>query len=107
MMKLIVVLWLFALSCTGEGNNNLTSSDSLAIQFKSLQSGNVTKTVSTRDETAIRKLAAFVNGDADKAYKCGYDGTLSFYKKGMLVTHASFNYSQEGCRHFLQTQGEA
>lgn len=95
----------FLISCSNSSNNPFSSSDSLAIQFKSIESGNATKTVGTRDEKAIRKMADFISGDPDKEYKCSYNGTLSFYTKGMLIGDVSFNYSVDGCHHFLQTHG--
>ena len=102
----LLISSIFLVSCSNSSNNPLASSDSLAIQFKSIQSGEVIKMVSTRDEKAIRKLADFINSKADKEYKCSYDGMLSFYSNGMPVGHISFNYSQQGCHHFSQTQGD-
>ena len=34
-------------------------------------------------------------------YKCGYDGNMTFYRKGEKVMAVVFNYSEEGCRNFL------
>ncbi len=37
-----------------------------------------------------------------EAYKCGYDGNLMFYKEGKLMADVAFNYSGDGCHHFIQ-----
>ena len=102
----LFIISAFIFSCTNKFSNVLSSSDSLAIQFKSIESGTVVKTVSTSNEKAISKLAQFIEDDGAKEYQCPQEGSLRFYKKGILIGDVSFNYSQKDCRHFLQTQGE-
>lgn len=58
--------------------------------------------MNTTEDKAIKKLIRFTDGKAGEAYKCGYDGNLLFYKKGTLIGDVSFNYSGDGCHHFLQ-----
>ncbi len=46
-------------------------------------------------------LLQFTGGSATEIFKCGYDGTMSFYVQGKLVLPVSFNFRGEGYRHFL------
>lgn len=91
-------------SCSGAGsviNKQLSGSDSLVINFNTPQSPTVNKTVTTTEKTAIKKLINYVDSKTTEAYKCGYDGNLLFYKKGVLTGDVSFNYSGDGCHHFI------
>ncbi len=93
-------------SCGGSGsavNKQLSDSDSLVINFNVPQTDNIEKSMTTTDSKAIKKLIRFTDGKAGEAYKCGYDGNLMFYKKGALVGDVSFNYSGDGCHHFLMS----
>ncbi len=93
-------------SCGGSGSaisKQLSGSDSLVINFNTPQSNTIAKTMSTTDDKAIQKLIRFTDGKAGEAYKCGYDGNLMFYKKGNLVGDVSFNYSGDGCHHFIMS----
>jgi hypothetical protein len=92
------------LSCGGSGSavsRQLAGSDSLVINFNTPQSNTIEKTVTTADRTAIKKLIHYVDGKASAAFKCGYDGNLLFYKDGVLTGDVSFNYSGDGCHHFM------
>jgi hypothetical protein len=101
-----LLIFLFA-SCSNHGDDSLSTSDSLSIRFMSIQSGTVIKTVGTTDKKAIRKLASFMDGQSADVNKCGFDGIISFYSKGLLVKDVSFNFSEENCRQFVQTDGDA
>jgi hypothetical protein len=101
-LSLIIVIVLA--SCGGSGSavsKQLFGSDSLVINFNTPQSNTIAKTMSTTEDKAIKKLIRFTDGKAGEAYKCGYDGNLMFYKKGNLVGDVSFNYSGDGCHHFI------
>ena len=91
-------------SCSNSGSESskqLSGSDSLVINFNTPQSNTIAKTMSTTEDKAIKKLIRFADGKSAEAYKCGYDGNLMFYKKGTLVGDVSFNYSGDGCHHFI------
>jgi hypothetical protein len=91
-------------SCGGAGSlvsNQLSGSDSLVIIFNTPQTNYIAKTVTTTQRKAIKKLSSYVDGKSTEAYKCGYDGNLLFYKKGTLNGDAAFNYSGDGCHHFI------
>ena len=92
------------ISCTNSGSpisQQLSGSDSLVINFNKPQTNNIDKTVTTIENTAIKKLINYVDSKSAETYKCGYDGNLLFYKKGILLGDVSFNYSGEGCHHFI------
>ena len=100
-MALIVCLT----SCSGSVSSiskQLGGSDSLVINFNTPQANTIAKTMSTTEGKAIKKLINFVDGKTGEAYKCGYDGNLMFYKNGVIVGDVSFNYSGDGCHHFMQ-----
>jgi catabolite regulation protein CreA len=91
-------------SCGGTGSvvgKQLSGSDSLVINFNIPQTNNIAKTVTTAESKAIKKLSNYVDSKTTEAYKCGYDGNLLFYKKGVLVGDVAFNYSGDGCHHFI------
>ena len=106
-MKLtfLLAVVVFFVSCSDSGsaiNKQLSGSDSLVINFNAPQTDSIVSTVTTTEVKAIKKLTGFVDGKTSEAYKCGYDGNIMFYKKGVLQGDISFNYSGEGCKHFLQ-----
>lgn len=91
-------------SCRGSDSavgKQLSGSDSLVINFNTPQTNNIEKTMTTTESKAIKKLMNYVDGKTAEAYKCGYDGNLMFYNKGKLVGDVSFNYSGDGCHHFI------
>ena len=99
----VFIVMLFC-SCGGPGSvisKQLSGSDSLVIHFNIPQTNNIDKTVTTTENAAIKKLINYVDSKSTEAYKCGYDGNLLFYKKGILQGDVSFNYSGEGCHHFI------
>lgn len=102
-LALLVAVFLMA-SCSNSSKNSYASNDSLVIQFKSIPSGEVIKTINTKEEKAIRKIADFIDGDKTQQYKCGYNGELIFYKAGKLASTVSFN-TDEACKHFLVEDG--
>ncbi len=106
-MQSLFIFFFFAaaiVSCSEQSANGkqLGGSDSLVINFNEPQTNNIAKTVTTMESKAIKKLAGFVDSKTAAAYKCGYDGNLLFYKAGKLTGDISFNYSGDGCHHFIQ-----
>ena len=104
-MKIILLSFLVVLlasSCSKGGSANLSGSDSLVINFNTKGTNTIEKTVTTTEKNAIKKLARFIDGKTAPEYKCGYDGNMIFYKDGKEAGDVSFNFSGEGCRHFIQ-----
>ena len=46
-------------------------------------------------------MVSFIDRKASKEYKCGYDGSLIFFKGGKAVLPVVFKYKDAACRHFL------
>jgi hypothetical protein len=104
-MRLILaaLLLTFLASCSGSGSaNHLSGADSLVINFNNKESNTITNTIHTTEAKAIKKIRQFVSGKQAEEYKCGYDGNILFYQANNLLGDFSFNYSGEGCRHFIQ-----
>lgn len=98
-----VLLLSFLASCSGSGSSNhLAGTDSLVINFNNKESNTISNTINTTETKAIKKIRQFVSGKQAEEYKCGYDGNILFYDGDKLLADISFNYSGEGCRHFIQ-----
>lgn len=81
--------------------SHLQGSDSVAVFFKQPISGAVIKVVGTAQPYAIQDLLTYTGSKETKQFKCGYDGDMVFYKKGIPAGEVSFNYRTDGCHHFL------
>jgi hypothetical protein len=108
MQIFFIVSILLLTSCTDNNtvSKQLSGSDSLVINFNIPQTDSIAKTMTTTEISAIKKMMKYVGGKTSEAYKCGYDGNLMFYKKGVLAGDIAFNYSGEGCQHFIQIAGD-
>jgi hypothetical protein len=99
---LIVASCILFISC---GHSPLVSqlqgSDSLAISFLKPGTDDVIKVVESNNPYAIKDLLRFADGEPSDEFKCGYDGKALFYKKGIPTGDITFNYSGDGCQHFL------
>lgn len=97
----VVVLFCFSCSKPSAVAKKLSGCDSLVITFNVHNSDSIINIVNTTKKKAIRKLANFLKGDNTMQYKCGYDGSMVFYKKGEKLMAVVFNYTENGCRNFL------
>ncbi len=97
----MVVLLCFSCGNKSAVTKKLSGCDSLVITFNAHNSDSIMNIVNTTEKKAIRKLANFLKGDNTMQYKCGYDGSMVFYKKEEKVMAVVFNYSENGCRNFL------
>lgn len=97
------------ISCTStpEWKKHLASADSLVINFNVPQTNNIEKTVNTTEKKAIKQITGFIKNKSADEYKCGYDGNILFYQQGKMSADVSFNYSGEGCRHFIFTDKDS
>lgn len=103
-MKLIIcIITGFILMSCGSSTlvKNMDGSDSVAIRFNHPGTDSIVKVVEATQSHAIEKLVRFADGSETKKHTCGYDGNIMFYKKGILTGDISFNYSADGCHHFL------
>ena len=101
-MLFLLAVGLYACGPKSAVHKQLSGSDSLVINFNKPQTNEISKTVSTTEKKAINKLVHFIDDKPSTAYKCGYDGNLLFYKKGQLMGDVVFNFSGDGCHHFIQ-----
>lgn len=99
---------LLLLSCSSSPLvSTLQDSDSIAVRFNHPGTDSIVKVVEATEAHAIQKLVQFADGKETKEFKCGYDGNIMFYKKGSLTGDISFNYTIDGCHHFLyMTEGK-
>lgn len=100
-LLLAVVVCLFASCRTSPADKQLAGADSVVVNFNTAAGNTIEKTISTTEPVAIKKLKRFVNGKTTGAFKCGYNGNLQFFSKGILAGDFSFNYEKD-CRHFIQ-----
>ena len=57
------------------------------------------------DKTKINQLAGFISArSAEANYKCGYDGSLHFFKMNSVVQDIDFRMDQQGCMYFYFVQ---
>jgi hypothetical protein len=110
-MRIFFLVGMIAIvtSCSNSGSavgKQLSGCDSLVINFTVPQSEAVIKSVTTTEEKAIKKLTRFVDGKEAAEFKCGYNGYLLFYFTGKLISNVSFNYADDGCKHFILTANE-
>lgn len=100
-MTCIAACLLF-ISC---GNSPLVSqlegSDSIAIVFKQPATGSIIKVVGTSQPYAIKDMLRFAGTGETAPGSCGYDGNALFFKQGTIRGEVAFNYTIDGCRHFL------
>ena len=101
--QLLLALTVFSLAACNNSSlsKKLKGSDSLVISFNYPNTDSVVQTVNTTERKAIRRLLQFVDSKETEQYKCGYDGTMTFFIQDKLVLPVVFKYSEEGCRHFL------
>ena len=103
MQKIILLLLplLILFSCKPSSvKQSFSFADSLVIHFKNEQQRVVNKTIQTTDAKAINRIIDFIDGKTVEDFKCGYDGKMFFYSKGLQVQEVDFNIKEETCTHF-------
>jgi hypothetical protein len=53
-----------------------------------------------KDKQQLEKLTAFIASPGTENYKCGYDGSLHYFKKGMVLQDVDFRMNDVQCMHF-------
>lgn len=55
-----------------------------------------------RDKNSVEILTGFIAGSAiSQPEKCGYDGSIHFFKNNQVLQDIYFSSTKEDCRHFL------
>jgi len=103
MKALLAILAVFVVSSCGHSPlvSHLEGSDSVAIRFKQQSTGLVSKVVGTARPYAIQDLLTYTGSKETTKGNCGEDGDIIFFKKGIPAGHVSFNYTSDGCHHFM------
>jgi hypothetical protein len=60
----------------------------------------VVNMVMLKDKNEIIKLADYVETGTTENYKCGYDGSLHFFKRDMVIQDIDFRMNDVQCMHF-------
>lgn len=107
LLKYLLIIFFFT-SCNSTAiKQSFSSADSLVIHFKNEQEAIVTKTIQTTEAKAINRIIDFIDGKTVEDFKCGYNGKMFFYSKGLQVQEVDFNIKEETCTHFsLQVNGK-
>ena len=102
--KLLIACCLFFSSCSKPtGVQKLVSdSDSAAINFYKGDGSmdTVVHFAMIRDKKQIADLAAFIESSATENFKCGYDGSLHFFKNNAVLKDIEFRMNDANCMHF-------
>jgi hypothetical protein len=54
-----------------------------------------------RDKQKIKQLAGFIaERSVERNYKCGYDGSLHFFKMNQVIQDIDFRMNEEECMYF-------
>lgn len=108
---LALLVLVFALAACNTSNDKIkeriTNSDSVAINyFKG--DGSVDTVVAVkiiRDKKTINELATLVGAKSSFGdFKCGYDGSLHFFKMNSVIQDIDFKMNDANCMHFSFSQ---
>jgi hypothetical protein len=94
----------FIFSChQSTGIKELVSgSDSVAINFFKGDGtmDSVFKVRIIRDKKMVQDIASSIESSSTKDFKCGYDGSLHFFKTNVVVKEIDFRMNENDCMHF-------
>jgi hypothetical protein len=101
----LVPLFLFACNQPTGIKEVIASTDSVAINyFKGNGSmDTVVNMIMLKDKNEINKLADYIEIGTTQNYKCGYDGSLHFFKRDMVIQDIDFRINDVQCMHFSFT----
>jgi len=60
----------------------------------------VIKVIILRDKKQVSSLAGYVEGGTTEPAKCGYDGSLHFFKNNIVLKDVDFRMNDAQCMHF-------
>lgn len=100
---LLIILAIFSSCSKPTGIRELVSnSDSAAINFYKGDGSmdTVVRVVILRDKKEIADLANFMESGTTEDLKCGYDGSLHFFKNNAVIKDIDFRMNDVACMHF-------
>jgi hypothetical protein len=107
MMKKLSILFLAAVIASCNNTNTafiekVKDADSIAINYfkgdGSMDSVVAVKII--RDKQKVEQLTGFIAASGTDNFKCGYDGSLHYFKKGMVLQDVDFRMMDVQCMHF-------
>jgi hypothetical protein len=111
MMRLFLILLLssFLFSCqqpTGI-EEHVSAADSVAINYFKGDGtmDTVTKVVIIRDAARVKALSGYLESGRVKDVQCGFDGSIHFFKKGIVLQDVDFRMNDAQCMHFFFVLG--
>jgi hypothetical protein len=106
MKTMVVTLFALALVACNDTNKafmeKVADADSMAINYYR-GDGRMDTVVSVKilkDKQQITQLSDFIGGKSTDNYKCGYDGSLHYFKKGAVLQDVDFRMHDVQCMHF-------
>jgi hypothetical protein len=102
LFTLLLSVLLFACTKPTGIKEVITTADSVAINyFKGNGSmDTVVNVIMLKDKSQMNKLADYVETTATENFKCGYDGSLHFFKRDMVVQDIDFRMNDVQCMYF-------
>ena len=107
MMRYLLLLSVLFLTACNKPNNKLkeivTTADSVAINYFKGDGtmDTVVKVKIVRDSQVITQLGTLISAATTKVnLKCGYDGSLHFFKKNVVVIDIDFRMNDKDCMYF-------
>ena len=106
MLRFLLLLFVTTIlfSCTKPtGIKDLVqTADSVAINFFKGDGtrDSVTKVVVLRDKKQVESLANYIEAGTIEDTKCGYDGSIHFFKRDMVLKDIDFRMNDAQCMHF-------
>lgn len=103
-LPLLIIFSIFHFSCNTQ---EIIAADTVKIVFYVRTKGQAIRrplTITDRKKVLLFSKAFSGTGSAP-LYKCGYTGSIIFYRFGRKILSADFNLSEE-CAHFVSMKGE-
>ena len=111
MMRYLLLLSVLFLTACNRPNNKLkeivTTADSVAINYFKGDGtmDTVVKVKIVKDSQVITQLGTLISAATTKVnLKCGYDGSLHFFKKNVVVIDIDFRMNDKDCMYFTFKQ---
>lgn len=102
-LALLLALALFACNNTNKAFiEKVADADSVAINYYT-GDGKMDTVVAVkvlRDKERMTQLSQFIGNKPTDQNKCGYDGSLHYFKRGVVLQDVDFRMNDVQCMHF-------